>query len=183
MLKINLLTIPRDAERNYRRWKSGDVCVDWLAMQLDRTVRRRLHQEFRILNRYNERVALNPCSGGQYVTLMERVDVGVKQSSFQHGESVAKKSVVKPRLVWVDGKADGARLVPDAVMVPQRPEPRSGPTHHTVNVNDRPMVPEPTPTVTGWEHGEVEHKSRAGVRRIERGKEQEAFAIPASQSN
>jgi hypothetical protein len=56
MLTINLLTERRDAERYYRRWKLGDVCVDWLVMHLDRTVRRRLHQEFRILKKYNERV-------------------------------------------------------------------------------------------------------------------------------
>lgn len=38
-------------------------------------------------------------------------------------------------------------------------------------------VPEPTPMVTGWERGEVEHKSRAGIRRIERKKDQPAFAV------
>lgn len=38
-------------------------------------------------------------------------------------------------------------------------------------------VPEPTPTITGWERGEVEHRGRSGLRRIERAKDQEAIAI------
>jgi len=38
-------------------------------------------------------------------------------------------------------------------------------------------VPEPTPVITGWERGEIEHRGRAGLRRIKRGKDQEAFII------
>jgi hypothetical protein len=105
-------------------------------------------------------------SNGQYVTVMQRVDVGAKTSTFAHKEGVATKSVVKPVLVWVDGQADGGCFVADAVMVPQRPEPQPGPTHHTIDVNDRPAVPEPTPTITGWEQGKVEHKARRKTGRL-----------------
>lgn len=47
MLKINLLTERRDAEKQYLKMQAGAVVVDHLAMHLDRTVRRRVHQNIR----------------------------------------------------------------------------------------------------------------------------------------
>jgi hypothetical protein len=51
MLKMNLLTERRDARREaenaYRKMRSGAEVVDYLAMHLDTTVRRRLRQNIR----------------------------------------------------------------------------------------------------------------------------------------
>ena len=46
MLKINLLTVVRDAENEYRKMLAGEDC-DYLTMFEDRTVRRRVHQNAR----------------------------------------------------------------------------------------------------------------------------------------
>jgi hypothetical protein len=47
MLKINLLTERRDAEREYRKMRDGVPVVDYLTIHLDTTVRRRVHQKLR----------------------------------------------------------------------------------------------------------------------------------------
>jgi hypothetical protein len=47
MLKINLLTERRDAEREYRKMQQGNPNVDHLVMHLDTTVRRRVNQNTR----------------------------------------------------------------------------------------------------------------------------------------
>jgi hypothetical protein len=47
MLKINLLTERRDAEREYRKMQQGNPIVDHLVMHLDTTVRRRVNQNTR----------------------------------------------------------------------------------------------------------------------------------------
>jgi hypothetical protein len=49
MLKINLLTVRRDAEKWYLKMRSNpcNPVVDHLAMHLDTTVRRRIHQNIR----------------------------------------------------------------------------------------------------------------------------------------
>src|SRR5262245_45775095 len=46
MLKINLLSMRLDAEREYRKMRAGEAC-DFLTMLEDRTVRRRVHQNIR----------------------------------------------------------------------------------------------------------------------------------------
>jgi len=47
MLKINLLTERRDAEKEYRKMLSGASVVNYLALHVDTTVRRRVHQNIR----------------------------------------------------------------------------------------------------------------------------------------
>jgi hypothetical protein len=77
---------------------------------------------------------------GQWVTVMQRVQVGVKKSASDHKESVAKKFVVKPCLVWVTGLPH-LTSVRDVLSAPEGSlaiTPRK--VIHDVDVNDRQGV-------------------------------------------
>jgi hypothetical protein len=166
MLKINLLSMRFDAERQYRKLRAGDAC-DYLTMLEDRTVRRRVHQNIRndqkkpvlTVQRAERQVRkietqLSRRRGMSLVPLLSRVqgspnrDVGIGRS-----------------------KQVGKDSVPSGVVTMKNTTERE-----KTSVDFR-QVPEPTPTITGWERGEVEHKGRAGLRRIKRNNDQKAILI------
>ena len=87
-------------------------------------------------------------------------------------DASGKPPMVLAQMHWTSGEMLDGSQVPEGVRGP-----------NLVDLFDRPMVPEPTPTITGWERGDVEHRGRNGLRRIERRKDQAAFKIKTTQSN
>ncbi len=115
MLKINLLTERKAAEKWYYRWKLGDLCVDWLSIDQDLIVRRRFNQERRNRKKSHERAVQRRLrryqrflstlkrktpiqAPTQTFFTVERVEVGLKDGS--------KKEILRRVLVREKRAAD-----------------------------------------------------------------------------
>lgn len=82
-------------------------------------------------------------STGQWVQMMERVDVGVVRPGFAHGSNVVTKSIVRPTLVRVG--ADITSGGDGDIISADRPEIKPRLVRHLVDVHNRPEAKEPTP--------------------------------------
>jgi hypothetical protein len=108
------------------------------------------------------------------VTVSKR-EVGTMQTTgFAHGDGAGKVTILKKTLVPL--KTHRGKDRPQPIRKVRQAHLFQDELLKVKNSSLSTSVPEPTPTITGWET-EVEHRGRNGLRRIERGKEQDAIAI------
>ena len=129
MLKINLLTERRDAERAYRRMYMGDDVVDFLAMDLDRTVRRRVRQKLRI-----DRAKVAKRAKKIELQMSRRTGIALGLTG-THGEP--NRDVRKPRPPA--GKDAGYVPMPCDVHIDPKPVPFTMVTPEDVDWASRPL--------------------------------------------
>lgn len=126
----------------------------------------------------NNRCCNNYSRRGVNRTVWEALKRASRTPLVAHDEPSFAPTMVRQVIGTKHGEVEVIRVKPMRLF-PSAKKQRGGvgmcPKGKELGVNT--PLPEPTPTVTGWERGEVEHRGRAGLRRIKRGKDQEAFVI------